>query len=324
MAEPTGNKFTSDPRGEPTPMPGLLDRGDRNIPSRQEPPPTPVYTYENPPPRERYQPEPVPAEEPGFYIVERSQSPAELYRSLFDAMPGSAMSLFSELNPGLSGTVKAGTLIVLSDPNDQSCTYAQSQLVAAAHEVKAALAPLSVKEADFMMRHAGEIAAFTGETSTWLGVSAAAMEGHLAKIRDTLKSIEKLHQDSFNKHGHLRSSEFFAERKKLLAQLDDHLLGSRRLRNLTTFNDQSKLKNSLGISSRSLVHHWSKAGAAGQIPGYATHVKAISRATSWMKTGGISELVLAVFPGFWRFRKFVRQEMKKPVERSNSLRVESS
>ncbi|GAB7531024.1 hypothetical protein PS3A_34350 [Pseudomonas sp. 3A(2025)] len=286
MAEPTGNKFTSDSRGEPTPMPGLLDRGDRNIPSRQEPPPAPIYTYENPPPRERYQPEPMPAEEPGFYIVESSQSPAELYRSLFDAMPGSAMLSFSKLNPGLSGTVKAGTLIVLSDPNDQSCTYAQSQLVAAAHEVKAALAPLSVEEADFMMRHAGEIAAFTGETSTWLGVSAAVMEGHLAKLGDTLKKIETHHQDSFRQHGHLRSPEFFTKRQQLLKELDAQLLNSKRVRGLTTFNDQGKLKNALGISSRSLVHHWSKAGAPGGIPGYASHVKAISRATTWMKTGG--------------------------------------
>lgn len=75
MAESTGNKFTSDSRGEP-------------------------------PPRERYQPESVPTEEPGFYIVERSQLLAELYRSLFDAMPGCAMRLFSELNPGLNGSVE--------------------------------------------------------------------------------------------------------------------------------------------------------------------------------------------------------------------------
>ncbi|WP_460164150.1 hypothetical protein [Pseudomonas sp. S2_F03] len=35
-----------------------------------------------------------------------------------------------------------------------------------------------------------------------------------------------------------------------------------------------------------LVHHWDKAGAPGQIPGYATHVNATSRAARYMTTGG--------------------------------------
>jgi len=43
---------------------------------------------------------------------------AELYRSLFEAMPPAAMLKFSALNPGLEGTIKAGSLIVLSDPDN--------------------------------------------------------------------------------------------------------------------------------------------------------------------------------------------------------------
>ncbi|WP_372439288.1 hypothetical protein, partial [Pandoraea sputorum] len=145
-------------------------------------PPPPVYSFENPPPRKLLRPEPAVGAEPGFYIVPRSMSPAELYRELFSAMPNAALRSFSQLNPGLDQTLKAGTLIVLSDPNNRTCTFAESQLLAAAEEVKAALAPLTPDEADFMMRHAAEIATFTGETSTWLGVSAAVMEAHLKKL----------------------------------------------------------------------------------------------------------------------------------------------
>jgi len=47
-----------------------------------------------------------------------------------------------------------------------------------------------------------------------------------------------------------------------------------------------KLKTALGISSRSLVHHWDKAGGPGQIPEYAAHVEATSRAAKYMKAGG--------------------------------------
>ena len=73
-----------------------------------------------------------------------------------------ALRNFSRLNPDLEDIIKAGTLIVLSDPKRTSCTYAESQLMGAAREVKASLDPLTPEEADFMMRHANEIATFTG------------------------------------------------------------------------------------------------------------------------------------------------------------------
>ncbi len=47
-----------------------------------------------------------------------------------------------------------------------------------------------------------------------------------------------------------------------------------------------KLKAALGISSRNLVHHWDKARAPGQIPGYSNHVNATSRAAKYMRAGG--------------------------------------
>lgn len=155
-----------------------------------------------------------------------------------------------------------------------------------AQQVKAALDPLTSEEAEFMFRHGAEIASFTGQTSTWLGVSAAVMEKHLIRLRDTLQEIERLHQETYRQHGNLRSKPFVAERQRLLAQLDAHLLNSTRLRGVTTLGDHPKLKTALGISSRSLVHHWDKAGAPGQIPGYATHVNAVSRAAKYMSTGG--------------------------------------
>jgi uncharacterized protein YciW len=158
--------------------------------------------------------------------------------------------------------------------------------MAAAETVNAALEDLTAEQADFMHRHAAEIASFTGQTSTWLGVSAVVMEKHLSSLRDTLQAMERLHQDSYRQHGHLKSPQFFTERRLLLAQLDAHLLNSTRLRGHTTLGDHPKLKTALGISNRSLVHHWNKAGAPGQIPGYATHVESTSRAARYMQMGG--------------------------------------
>jgi uncharacterized Zn-binding protein involved in type VI secretion len=234
----------------------------------------------------------VEAQEPGFYIVPRSMTREQLEASLFTVRDPAVMHKFQLLNPYLSD-LKAGSMIVLSDPNNTSCTYQEAQLMQAAQEVKAALDPLTPEEAEFMFRHGAEIAAFTGQTSTWLGVSAVVMEKHLTRLGETLQAMERLHQHSYRQHGHLKSAEFFAERKRLMSQLDAHLLNSTRLRGQTTIGDHPKLKTALGISSRSLVHHWDKAGAPGQIPGYATHVNSISRAANYMQKGGY----IAIFIG---------------------------
>jgi len=224
-------------------------------------------------------------QEPGFYVVPKSMTREALEATLFPLRDSAVMSKFRALNPHLA-EVKAGTMIVLSDPNNTQCTREEAQLMAAAQHVKKSLDPLTPQEADFVQRHAGEIASFTGHTSTWLGVSSVVMETHLSRLRDTLQAMERLYQESYRQHGHLKSPQFFDGRKRLLGQLDAHLLNSTRLRGLTTLGDHPKLKAALGISSRSLVHHWGKAGAPGQIPGYATHVEAISRATKYMKAGG--------------------------------------
>lgn len=235
---------------------------------------------------------PVPAifggvepQEPGFHVVPKSMTREALEATLFATRDPGVMSTFQALNPG-RGEVKAGSLIVLSDPNNAACTYEEALLMEAAQQVRADLDPLTPDEADFMFRHAAEIASFTGPTSTWLGVGAAVMEKHLNNLRDTLQAMERLHQDSYRQQGHLKSPQFFAERQRLLAQLDAHLLNSKRLRGQTTLGEHPKLKTALGISSRSLVHHWDKAGAPGQIPGYANHVNATSRAAKYMSAGG--------------------------------------
>ncbi|MFJ4131699.1 PAAR domain-containing protein [Pseudomonas cyclaminis] len=224
-------------------------------------------------------------QEPGFYVVPKSMSREALENLLFPAPDPDVMRKFQALNPK-TGYVKAGAMIVLGDPNNTTCSYQEAQLMQAAQQVDASLDPLTPDEADFLYRHGAEIASFIGHTSTWLGVSAVVMEKHLTNLRDTLQAIERLHQESYRQHGHLKSPQFFAERQRLLAQLDAHLLNSTRLRGQTTLGDHPKLKTALGISSRSLVHHWDKVGAPGQIPGYSAHVEAISRATKYMKTGG--------------------------------------
>ncbi|VVP43468.1 hypothetical protein PS874_04849 [Pseudomonas fluorescens] len=86
---------------------------DRSMCTKPKPPPQ--YTFENPPPRHQYSPEPVPLAGPGFYVVPYSMNAKEMFDTLFEDIPNSALLKFSDLNPDLDGFIKAGTLIILSD-----------------------------------------------------------------------------------------------------------------------------------------------------------------------------------------------------------------
>lgn len=244
-----------------------------------------------------YYQEPVSTPGPGFYVVPYSMTAKDMFDTLFENIPNSALRKFSDLNPELDSYIKAGTMIVLSDLPSTICTPEETKLMSTAREVKAALEPLTPEEADFMYRYRAEIELIVSGSSTWMGVSSAMVEQHLDEIRKTLLEIERLHQDTYRKHGKLRSPEFHSARNRLLDQLDAQFLKSARLRNLTSFGNYNKLKTSLGISSRSLVHHWGKAGGPGQIPGYATHVNSISSAAKYMKAGGYVGIFLGGVAG---------------------------
>ncbi|BAV74390.1 PAAR domain-containing protein [Pseudomonas chlororaphis subsp. aurantiaca] len=222
--------------------------------------------------------------EPGFHIVEQPMSRSALESLLFAEPNSAVLEKFRTLNPQLTHYAKPGQLIVLSDPANFQCTREEAWLMEAAAKVNAALEPMSDEEASFLARNRYLLESFASQGSTAMGVGTAMFAKHLEDVKASLREIESLHKRSFQQYGHLRSAEFFAERKRLLAQLDTRLTTFTRAG--IGFPEHPKLKTALGISSRSLVHHWTLAGAPGQIPGYATHMQGVAKAAKYVKYGG--------------------------------------
>lgn len=73
-------------------------------------------------------------QEPGFYVVPKSMTREALEAVLFPERNPAVMSTFQRLNP-YKGEVKAGSIIVLSDPNNTACTYQEALLMRAAQQV---------------------------------------------------------------------------------------------------------------------------------------------------------------------------------------------
>ncbi|HEX8595621.1 MAG TPA: hypothetical protein VF682_20460 [Pseudomonas sp.] len=243
-----------------------------------------------PAPRDTYKlfgsdnyPAPVPLHQPGFYLVRKSTTAQELEAQLFSSAASDVIAKYRALNPGLD-RVKAGQLIVLSDPNNPRCTREEALLMAAASKVNQALEPLTPDEADFMALHRPEIESFLKYGSAAIGIGESIFSSQLKGVETVLADIEELHQKSFQRDGHLRSAEFFQKRKTLFSRLDAQLTSL--IKTGIGFPDHPNLKAALGISSRSLVRHWTQAGAPGQIPGYATHLDNVARAAKYLKYGG--------------------------------------
>ncbi|MNK99567.1 hypothetical protein D3C87_1199710 [compost metagenome] len=221
--------------------------------------------------------------EPGFYIVPKSTTREQLEASLFTLRDPAVMGKFKLLNPNLRD-VKAGSLIVLSDPNNYQCTREEALLMDVAARTNQVLETLSPEEADFMVQHRDAIQTILGFGSDAIGVGASIFKNNLDNVSETLKKIEALHQHSFLRDGHLSSPAFLAERQKLLAQLDIHMTSLTRKG--IGFPDHPNLNRAMFLSPPSLVHRWTEAGGVGQMPGYATHLEGVAKASKYLKYGG--------------------------------------
>jgi hypothetical protein len=136
-----------------------------------------------------------------------------------------------------------------------------------------------------MMQHIGEIAGVLNGASQSMGVGKDMLERGLSQVKDTLKGIEALHQQQFTLHGHLKSPEFFTSRQALYKQLDSQLRTA-FLNKPLGLGSYDRLRRDLGISTKSVVHHWKKAGVPGQLPGYATHLDDVAKVSNYLKYGG--------------------------------------
>jgi hypothetical protein len=221
--------------------------------------------------------------EPGFYVVPKSIVAEKLEAQLFPSAKPNVIARFRSLNPN-ADMIKAGSMIVLSDPDNQQCTYEEALLMQTARFVSATLEPLTVEEADFMAQHYGVIQTALAYESKVIGVVTAMAANHLDGIKNVLADLEKLHVHTLDVKGHRSSEEFINKRDQLLKKLDVQL--NRFTRQSIGLPDYPSLKATLGIDHPHPVHRWRKAGGIGQNPGYATHIRAVSQASQYVKYGG--------------------------------------
>ncbi|MBE0486066.1 type VI secretion system PAAR protein [Marinobacter sp.] len=228
--------------------------------------------------------------EPGYHVVQRPMSKTELLNALYgDA--SAKPDHFDRLNPGLGGQLMPGEMIVLGDPEGMECTQKEVELMEVAAQMNAQVRSLEQDEAQFLVKYYDLLEAITSTGSAGLGAGAVMVSKQIGSIEATLKNIERLHQDSYRKHGHLNHPDFFEKRRALFKKLD-FALGSVARKGMS-LDDDANLKRALGLSSKSIVHNWKTAGVGG-IPGYATHHERVSRGAKYARNVGYLGITLDV------------------------------
>jgi len=228
--------------------------------------------------------------EPAYHVVQASMSKTELLSALYgdaSAKPNS----FDRLNPDLGAQLLPGEMIVLGDPEGMACSQQEAELMELAAQVNAQARSLDQDEAQFLVKYYDLLEAITSTGSAGLGAGAVMVSRQITSIEATLKNIERLHQDSYRKHGHLNHPEFFEKRRGLFKELD-FALGS-LVRKGMSLDDDAKLKRALGLSSKSIVHNWKTAGVGG-IPGYATHYERVAKGAKYVRNVGYLGVTLDV------------------------------
>ncbi|MFJ4396931.1 PAAR domain-containing protein [Pseudomonas sp. NPDC089396] len=244
--------------------------------------------------------------EPGFHIVQRGMSFEQVLESLGATHSLLPISLLQRLNPTFAEGFKAGEIFVLGSPGSSfACSAQETELMMVAEKARESLAILSDEEANFMMRHIGEIAGVLNGASQSMGVGKDMLERGLGQVKDTLKGIETLHQQQFALHGHLNSADFFAKRKELYQHLSAQLRAG-FLNKTLNLGSHDTLRRDLGISTKSLVHHWKKAGGPGQIPGYATHLHEVAKMSNYLKYGGYAAIGLGAGSSYLKVQEACR------------------
>lgn len=226
--------------------------------------------------------------EPGYHVVKEPMSKTELLRELYgDA--SAKPEHFDRLNPGIRSRVLPGEMIVLGDPSAHECTVEEARLMDVAARVNQEIHELTEDEARFLANNYDFLEFMVSSGSAGLGAGAFAISQQLNSIKASLTELEELHQRTYTRYGHLNHETFYNERRSIFKRLD-FALGKVAKSGLSLDGDAS-LKRALGLSSKSIVHHWKSSGV-GDIPGYSTHFSKLARAAKFANGVGYAGIGL--------------------------------
>ncbi|WP_248768511.1 hypothetical protein [Pseudomonas sp. MWU12-2345] len=218
------------------------------------------------------------------FINEKTTHYPSLKSQLLIQRGSHAFTKFDTTNSHLRRSmVTPGQLVIVPDDSTASCTFEEAWLMTRAREVDLALS-LEPRAGVEILNNYDLLQGLLGYSSIGIGSTTAAWGRHLSGVEDTLKEIEKLHQQHL-KGGASARAEFIAKRQVLFQKLDTQLQGVGHYG--TSLRHNKSIKKMLGISTRSYLHRQ-------EVDGYAQRINKIASTSRFLSKGGYVGMALDV------------------------------
>lgn len=180
----------------------------------------------------------------------------------------------------------------LFDPDRQNREQI-SHMQAAKERIDAALAPLSHEEANFLHQHYATIANFSSFADKGIGLAADPIGKYFENIQKILSEIQDTYKNAYLTRGALIGEQFYVRRSQLFKEFNT-VLKVGFLNKGMKFGEYVKIKDALGLSSKSITHEWNKTGI-NDIDGYATHIERAAKYVKLMKYAGYVGIGFSAF-----------------------------
>ena len=213
-----------------------------------------------------------------FHVVTRAQSVDQLLARLYQNPDQNTKDHFQSVNQHLQASVLPGQVVVVTPPGQTVCTAFEHDLAEVAADIERMQVRLTPKEASFVAKNYEMINNLMAYSGTAIGVSTTYFKQHKKRLEELLKRLERLYVSTYNSGRKLNQQRFYQQRKAIFNQINAILRRMVGQKFAGTNLQVGNLKNSLGLSTKSILHQWNRVpGKVQTIPDFADNYARVGK-----------------------------------------------
>lgn len=228
-----------------------------------------------------------------IHIVEKQMPVEQLIMIMYNSPSENTYKHFKMVNAHIkNGIVQVGQVVLLSPEDAQECTIEEAEFLNIAKAVDLTLLKLSNSEKQLLVNRYEFLSNAASYNGLFLGVSNTAWNAHTNQVKSILKDLERTYVTSYKSNGNLHNQNFFTQRKIQFARLDAALSRFSQ----PAFGGKlvsGDIRSNLGLSSKSIIHQWSKQVAnTTTIPNFHKNYAAVAEMSRNLKRVGYLGIAL--------------------------------
>ncbi|WP_351079410.1 hypothetical protein [Shewanella sp. CAL98-MNA-CIBAN-0140] len=239
-----------------------------------------------------------------IHIIEKQMPVDQLIMIMYNSPSENTYKHFKMVNSHIkNGIVQVGQVVLLSPEDAKECTIEEAEFLNIAKAVDLTLLKLSNSEKQLLVNRYEFLSNVASYNGLFLGVSNTAWNAHTSQVKSILKDLERTYVTSYKSNGNLNNRSFFTQRKIQFARLDTAL--SRFAQpNFGGKLISGDIRSNLGLSSKSIIHQWSKqAGNVTTVPNFHRNYAAVAEMSRNLKRVGYVGIALTGFDAVANIQK---------------------